>query len=61
VPDLADDGGDAGVAGLAGESDREAQCCHDAGPGAGPYPGGIFTERDIADPVGLVPGRPLAA
>ena len=50
VSDLADDGGDPGVAGLADEPDRQVtQSGHDAGPGGSPDPGRVFTERDITD------------
>ncbi len=58
---LADGGGDLCVAGLADEPDRQVtEGGHDARAGAGPDPGGILAERDIADPVDLVLYGPVA-
>ena len=62
VLDLADGGGDLGVAGLADEPDCQVtERGHDAGPGAGPDPGGILTVSDVPDVVDLVLDGPVAA
>ena len=50
VPELADGGCDAGVAGLAEEPGGEVtEGGQDAGAGAGPDPGGVLPEGDVAD------------
>jgi hypothetical protein len=62
VPDLADDGGDPGVACLADEPYREiTERGHYAAVGPVRTPGGILKECDIADPTDLVLDGPLAA
>ena len=54
---VADGGGGAVVAGLAGEARGQVtDRGHGAGPGAGPDLGGVLAQRDVADPVDLVVG-----
>ena len=54
--DLADGGGDFGVAGLADEPDGKIQGGHDAGAGAGPDPGRVLTVSNVPDVMHLVVG-----